>query len=413
MYKADFNELVSLLGGERTTELQTFIDRVLKGKLIHHITGPNPTPQVVELIGRWMSIGQQLGITVTWERLWADKTFEDACNVLGQESLNQQFIWSEGLRQAYTEGFAYGKANLQKSLWDVDAVFIHEVCMLPLIADRNAARWYYMSHDYLGSAPREFHDRFKEHLSHFDAIVYPCASFVTAKQPLAHIWHPTVDILSPRNQDLDETEQSKIFQQTQLPVGEAFMAYVDRYDRLDHAEIVLNAYLKHPVKKQLSLVIAAESGVTNEEARRRVSALEHMAAGQARVYIKALPQNESFINVIRRQATVQLYWPKAGRTDTALVEALWAGTPVVAFEQLGIRDIVRPDVTALVAADINQVFDEALRAYTDKKLSKGLVERARIHTMDYALMDQELINLACLFTFKTADPMTLNWSLMA
>ena len=410
MYKADFNQLKALLGPVRMHELQPFIDRVLRGKRIHHITGPNPPSHVVELISRWISIGQSIGLQVTWQRLWADKDFEEACDVLAQESLNPQFLWTDSLRQAYQEGFEFAKANSQKPPADVDAIFVHEVSMLPLISERNAARWFYFSHDFLGWAPREFNERFAEDLRHFDAAVYPYASFVLEKKPIAHIWHPTVDLLSPRNQHIEERDMQTLFAQTQLPDSQPYLAYVDRYDRLDHAEILLSYYLKHPVRKELALVIGAEAGITSEDARRRVSALEHMAGNGERIFIRALPQDERILNVVRRRASVQLYWPKAGRTDTSLIEALWAGRPVVAMDQLGVRDIVRSGVTALVAKDTAQLLDQALLVGQDAKLAQGLVERAQMHSADYALLDQELINLACLFLFKTVDPMTLVWS---
>ena len=410
MYKANFNDLTSLLGPVRTYELQPFLEQ-LKGKTFHHITGPNPPSVVIEQIARWMSIGRQVGFVCTWDRLWADKNFEEACDVLALESLNPSFVWTSALQQTYREGFELGYSSLQTVQWTADVVFIHEVCMLPLIQKRNHAHWVYHSHDYLGHAPRVLAEKFKSDLDQFDAVVFPNASFAMAGLPQPQLWHPTVDILSPRNAELSAQEQAALWPLTQLREGEPYILYADRYDRLEHAEQLLTYYVQHEISQKLGLVLALEAGSTSENAQRRAKALQQLAGGHANVHVSVLPQNEGLLNVLRRRSAVQLYWPKAGRNDQSLIEALWAGSPVVLIDQIGVRDIVRPNVTAVVTKDPNAMLDKALLLATNAELGKGLVERARMHTLDYALLDQELINLACLLALKNSTADQVDWSL--
>jgi len=410
MYNVNINQLFPLLGDLRTREVKPFIEKVLKGKTIHHITGPRPSPGIDQSISRWMHIGKELGVTVTWERIWADKAFEEACDVLERESLNQSFQWSDILKEAYQKGIEYGIKQLRKELWNVDVVMLHETIALPVMAERNDAQWIYASHDFLGWAPKNIYESHIEYLKKIDAIVYPSVGFVMPHLPVGHIWHPCVDAYSPRNVELEEDEINLLYKDLRLPMDYPYIAYVDRYDRLDHAEDLLKYYVNHKVSDQLALVIAGESAETNEMAQLRMQGLEKMAEKHPQVYIRSLPKNEKLINAVRRKSAVQLYWPREGRTDTQLVEALWAGRPVVAHNQLGVRDIARAGVTALISSGPEALLDDALRVYQDKTLAKGLVERARMYTWDYALIDQEIINMACLFLFKDNEPQVLDWT---
>lgn len=409
MYRANFNDLMQVLGPVRAQELQPFIDQ-LRGKKFHHITGPNPPTAVIELIARWINIGAQLGFTCTWERVWADKTFEEACDVMSLDSVSPNLAWSKTLEQSYQEGFEFGQASLQSSLWGVDALFIHEVSMLPLVRRRSRAHWVYLSHDYLGHASRAFWERFLPDLEQFDATIFPNASFVVSGLPYPQLWQPTVDILSPRNRELEQIDSEKLWPLLQLPEKLSYLLYADRHDRLEHAEELLTYYLKHDLGKNLSLIIALEAGANSPAAERRARALEQISGRDPKVFIRLLPQNEALFNALRRGSAMQVYWPKQGRSDLSLIEALWAGRPVLTLDQLGVRDIVRAGVTALVAKTPADLLTDALRLQQDDKLARGLVERARMHTLDTALIDQELINLACLCALRGGTAETVDWS---
>ncbi len=410
MYKASFTDLAHLLGPQRLHELRPMLEQVLKGKRLHHLTGPQPHKGTEELITRLMALGEQIGFEVTWDRLWADAGFEQACDVLSQESLNEQFMWSQRLKQAYEEGLDYAKKQLRRHLWNADAVFVHDIPALPVVAERGAGCWAYFSYDYIGWTPRVFYESHIALLKKFDAVILPNAAFTAPELPPQHLWLPAVDVLAPRNRELEDDEAQRLWQGLALPKDLTYILYADRYDRLDHAEELLGHYLGHKAHERVALVIAGEAAETNPAARRHFAALRDRAKADPSVHVLALPANEALLNVLRRRSVAQLYWPRPGRTDPSLTEALWAGSPVIAMDTLGVRDIVRSGVTAWLATDALHMLDLAQQLVQEKKRALGLSERARMYAWDYLLLDNELMNLACFFVFKQNPQTWVDWT---
>jgi hypothetical protein len=247
-------------------------------------------------------------------------------------------------------------------------------------------------------------------LQYIDAVLYPNSAYVLPSLPGAHVWLPSVDVLAPRNCEIESDVAERVLGALHIPPGMPYVAYAGPYDSLDHAEELLDTYLRHDIRQELALVIAAEAAKTNEQARLRFELLQRKIPQGSHVFVCPLPQEEMLLNVLRRESAAQIHWPRAGISDATLAEALWAGSPVVAMEQLGRRDTARAGVMFLLGKTPMELFDQAQRLYRDQKLSGSIVERARLYTWDYLLLDQELINLACFFLFQNNRATEINWT---
>lgn len=275
-----------------------------------------------------------------------------------------------------------------------------------------------------------------------ELLVFSLPGFVWGGLPpeRVRIVPPSIDALSPKNQELDPDavgaimvaaglasgpapgtpaftrrdgtpsrvdRKARVWRERPLRPREPLVVQVSRWDRLKDPSGVLEGFARHTRADpggHLLLAAPDPEAVTDDpegaevlaEVRAQREALP--AEVRARVHLAGLPmedpeENAAIVNAIQRRATVVVQKSLAEGFGLTVAEAMWKGAAVVASRVGGIREqIIDGDTGVLVDPADLRTFGQALdRLLTDPRLSGRLGQNARERVRDGFLANRHLL----------------------
>ena len=257
---------------------------------------------------------------------------------------------------------------------------------------------------------------------------------------------PSIDPLSPKNQDLDPAtcrgvmarmglagsgdgptrflrrdgteghveREAEVIGDGPLDDGVPLVVQVSRWDRLKDMEGVLAGFAEHVVGRcpgQLALVGPAVAGVGDDpegaqvldECRTRWEALP--AEARAAVRLVVLPmddvdENAAMVNAIQRSAAVVVQKSLAEGFGLTVAEAMWKGRPMVASAVGGIIDQVAPGTGILLddPTDLDGLGAALVRLLEQPAEARRLGDAARAHVQEHFVGDRHLLRYVALLS---------------
>jgi trehalose synthase len=254
-----------------------------------------------------------------------------------------------------------------------------------------------------------------------DAFVFSRREFVWDGLPKERVWvvPPSIDVFSPKNQELSPTQVAAILARARLADGAApggatfvrrdgspgrvdrpaeidqdelipsdapLVTQVSRWDRLKDPVGVLGGFADHLRHPDAHLLLAGPSvtAVADDPEGAGVLAEVRSLRGQLpperrrRVHLATLPmddvqENAAMVNAIQRRSEIVVQKSLAEGFGLTISEAMWKARPIVASGLGGIRDqivdgksgrlLARPsDLPAFAAVLDELLFDPALRS---------------------------------------------------
>jgi trehalose synthase len=251
---------------------------------------------------------------------------------------------------------------------------------------------------------------------------------------------PSINALSPKNQDLDAgaveaimvasglssgpatgapaftrrdgtpgrvSRQARVWRERPLRGPEPLVAQVSRWDRLKDPAGVLEGFARYCDSNPGGHLLLAgpdteavaddpEGTAVLEDMRRQRDALPDEA--RSRVHLAALPmedteENAAIVNAIQRRATVVVQKSHAEGFGLTVAEAMWKGAPVVASRLGGIQEQVIDGETGILIDPTDlRGFGEAIgRLLADRKLAERLGDSARERVREGYLANRHLL----------------------
>jgi trehalose synthase len=275
-----------------------------------------------------------------------------------------------------------------------------------------------------------------------ELLIFSLPGFVWDGLPAerVRIVPPSIDALSPKNQDLDPNavgaimvaaglasgpalgtpaflrrngtpsrvdRQARVWRERPLHPHEPLIVQVSRWDRLKDPAGVLEGFALHShANPGGHLMLAApdpeavaddpEGAEVLAEVRAQREALP--ADVRVRVHLAGLPmedpeENAAIVNAIQRRATVVVQKSLAEGFGLTVAEAMWKGAAVVASRVGGIREqIIEGETGILVDPTDLQGFGEALdRLLDEPRLSERLGHNARERVREGFLANRHLL----------------------
>jgi trehalose synthase len=250
----------------------------------------------------------------------------------------------------------------------------------------------------------------------------------------SHVIPPSIDIFSPKNQDLgDEAvrailaaagivegaggaqpcferengttgtvgRRARIVEERPLPLEAPLVLQVSRWDRLKDPAGVVQGFVDHVADQipEAELMLAGPSveGVTDdpegaevvEEVTQRFRALPD--AVRARVHLAMLPmedrqENAAIVNALQRHATIVVQKSLAEGFGLTVAEGMWKGRPLVASAVGGIADQVVDGETGILvkdASDLREYGEALVRLLSNPKEADAMGQRGRQRVLEH------------------------------
>jgi trehalose synthase len=452
--------LQSVIGDERHAALLraggSVVER-LRGRTVWNVNSTASGGGVAEMLQVLVGYIKSAGVDIRWLVIDGDAPFFAITKRIHNRVHGSRGDGGElGEAEAahYEEVSARNAGPLLDRVRAGDIVLLHDPQTAGLAAPLEAADASVVWRCHIGAdRPNEWTEEAWRFLQPFATSA---RAFVFSRQPHVPAWAaarhvaiipPSIDPLSPKNQDLDDGVVRRVLQRCALLAGEAdssggaaeftrrdgkkgrvvhaatvvsagplpdpsvpLVVQVSRWDRLKDMRGVLDGFASRVVKAcdaHLALVGPSVVGVTDDPEGAEVlaectAAWEDLPAeARARIHLVTLPmddvdENAAMVNALQRHASVVVQKSLAEGFGLTVAEGMWKGNPVVASAVGGIVDQVVPGTGVLLddPTDLDAFGDAVVGLLADPDELRRMGERARAHVLDEFAGDRHLLRYA-------------------
>ncbi len=449
------DSLESVIGPARTAataELARAVRNALGLRAFIHVNSTAAGGGVAEMLANMLAQTRGLGIDTRWLVIGGDPDFFAVTKRLhnhlyGHPGDGQAL--GEAEHDVYDSTLAANARELGEIVRPGDLVVLHDPQTAALIAPLQAAGALVIWRCHIGrDEPNDFTTTgwgfLRRYLEPADMFVFSRPGFAPPWVPAdrLRIIQPSVDPLSPKNQQLDPTVVRNILLQAQLLAGKPgnratpflrrdgspgrvdrhadlldtapppppevpLVVQVSRWDRMKDMRGVLTAFAEQvaPVTDAHLLLVgppvtgvaddpeAAQDLAACQDAWRRLPASVCRQIHLACLPLEDLDENAAIVNALQRHATIVVQKSLAEGFGLTVAEAMWKSRPVVATAVGGIADQVTDGESGLLIndpADLDGFSSAVRRLLADAPYARRLGDAARARVHESFLPDRHL-----------------------
>jgi trehalose synthase len=382
-------------------------NEVLRGRVVWHVNSTARGGGVAELLHSLLAYARGAGADVRWLTIAGNPDFFRVTKRIhnhlhGFDGDGGPLGSAE--RKIYEGGLAEAAAELVELVEPGDVVYIHDPQPAGLVPHVKSAdvKMIWRCHigvDRPGELTRAAWDFLRPYVQDADAYVFSRERFVWDGLDRDRVWivPPSIDVFSPKNQELDQEvvrsilavtglgagdhvshalferfdgsdarvgRHADLVQDGPVPDGAPLISQISRWDRLKDPVGVLRSFTKYGKTDNAHLVLAGPSvaGVSDDPEGAEVLAevnarrQELSAKKRARVHLASLPmddveENAAMVNAIQRRSDVIVQKSLAEGFGLTVAEAMWKARPLVASRVGGIQDQIEDGVSGVLIDD--------------------------------------------------------------
>ena len=383
--------------GDGPIRILESLARQLRGHRIAMVNSTATGGGVAEILHRLVRLLNELGVPTTWEVMTGDTRFYGITKTIH----NTLHGWPGALSEEdHAYYLAMNRRAAESLALDADLVLIHDPQPAGLAELRRQAaqRWVWRCHIDLSSANSAVWDFLAPRIAHYDAAVFSHVTFVPPMPVPAYLAPPSIDPLSDKNRELDESEVEELLAPFGLPTRRPLVTQVSRFDRIKDPIGVIDAFRLARRREEAHLVLAGGSADDDPEGAEVLAEVRAKVGKASDVTVLLLPPDAHLvINALQRRSTVVLQ--KSLREGFALTvsEALWKRRAVVASAVGGIPLQVIHERTGLLARSIEGCASQIIRLLRSPELRRRLGGEGREHVRDNFLHPREARDYLALF----------------
>jgi trehalose synthase len=412
--------------GDGYAEVEQAIARaheVLRGRIVWHVNSTARGGGVAEMLHSLLAYGRGAGVDLRWLTIGGSPEFFQLTKRLHNhlhESPGDDGPLGRAEHEVYEQGLLESADELAGLVRKGDIVYIHDPQPAGLVphveaADVSVVWRCHIGIDNPGRYAHEAWEFLRPYIEDADAYIFSRKRFAWEGLDEERTWivPPSIDIFSPKNQDLEPEAVRSILAVIGIRSGDHFgnalfkhldgsearvdrpaelnqdgpvpddvplISQVSRWDRLKDPVGVLRCFAEHVTNATAHLLLVGPSvaGVADDpegaEVLAEVRAERETLAPElrARVHLATLPmddvaENAAMVNAIQRRSDVVLQKSLAEGFGLTVAEAMWKSKPVVAGAVGGIQDQIDNDVSgilvdpsdlAAVGAAIDRLLDD-------------------------------------------------------
>ena len=371
--------------------------RSLRGHRIVMVNSTSTGGGVAEILHRLVPLLNELGVPTTWEVMPGDARFYEITKTIHNTLHGGPGALTEEDMRHY---FEVNRRAAEQLALDGDLVLIHDPQPAALAGLRRAPgqRWLWRCHIDLSRARPDVLEFVTAHVNRFDAAVFSHVTFVPPLETPGFLAPPSIDPLSDKNRELEESDMDALLAPFDLPPDTPLVTQVSRFDRLKDPVGVLEAFALAGRREKAHLVLAGGTADDDPEGAEVLAETQKRAGSRRDVTLLALPPDSHLvINALQRRSAVVIQ--KSLREGFALTvsEALWKRRAVVASAVGGIPLQVLHERTGMLVRSVEGCALQLVRLLRDPALRRRLGREGREHVRDNFLHPREARDYLAIF----------------
>lgn len=312
----------------------------LQGAKVVHINSTRYGGGVAEILERFVPLQQELGMDSSWEVISGEPDFYECTKRFHNALQGAHVDIPEPLIRAYERVNRENMEVLRDKLRNADFVFVHDPQPAPLIQQLpyRRGKWIWRCHIDVSHPYRPVWRYLRRFIEGYDATVWSLPDFVQNTGNLAYLIAPSIDPLSEKNIELEETDIQAVYNQFGINPEIPLIVQVSRFDRFKDPVGVIEAYRIAKNFTPLQLVLAGGEAADDPEGVRMLEEVTKAAADDPDIKILLLPPDAHLtINALQRAADIVLQKSTREGFGLTVTEAMWKGKPVIGGNTGGIR----------------------------------------------------------------------------
>jgi trehalose synthase len=313
----------------------------LRGAKIVNVNSTRVGGGVAEILDKLVPLTRELGIDARWEVITGGADFYQCTKSMHNALQGNQIRISDSLLQVYEATNAHNAEQLRPVLEEADFVFIHDPQPAPLLqhCPNRRGKWIWRCHIDVSHPYRPVWKYLRGFVNGYDASVFSLPAFAQSLPNPEYIVPPSIDPLSEKNIDLDETEIDAVREEFGIDPNRPVILQVSRFDRFKDPVGVIHAYrLATKFHPALQLILAGGTATDDPEGAAVLEEVRAEAADDPDIHILLLPPDaHRTINALQRGADLILQKSIKEGFGLTVTEGLWKGKPVIGGDTGGIR----------------------------------------------------------------------------
>jgi trehalose synthase len=428
---------------------------VFAGRAIWQVNSTARGGGVVELLLGLLGYARAAGVDNRWVVIEGN---EDFFRVTKRIHNNLHGFAGDGRplgdaqRHTYESTLEANARELRELLRPGDVVYMHDpqtAGLIPKLRDLGVTLVWrcHVGLDLPDDCARRAWDFLRPYVEHADAFVFSRREFAWEGLDPSRVWvvPPSIDVFSPKNQDLDEPVAHAILQAAGIAVGAPavppvftrddgspgrvdtraellggrplrgelpVVTQVSRWDRLKDPAGVMTSLADRLAEYEFQVVLAGPAAAAVADDPEGQEVLEELVARRQelpsgirdRALIASLPmddveENAAIVNALQRASTVVVQKSIAEGFGLTVAEAMWKGRPVVASRRGGIQDQIVDGESGILLddpRDLRTFGDAVLGLLRDPERARRMGEAARQRVIDNFLGTRHLLQYLAL-----------------
>lgn len=313
----------------------------LKHIKIVHINSTKLGGGVAEILTKFVPISQSLGIETHWEIIIGTPEFFTCTKGFHNAIQGNKIYITSAQYKVYEEITKLNAERLKDLLQDADIVVIHDPQPLQLIAHfpNRKGKWIWRCHIDASMPFRPVWKYLQKYIELYDATIFSLKEFTQPLSKPMFIIPPSIDPLSDKNIDLDESEKNQVYPLFGIDPERPMLLQVSRFDRFKDPIGVIEAFrLTKKYYSEVQLVLAGSEASDDPEGELILQEVRNAAMDNPDIKILLLPPDaHRTINSLQRAADIIVQKSIREGFGLTVTEALWKGKPIIAGNAGGIR----------------------------------------------------------------------------
>lgn len=366
----------------------------LRGASMVHVNATSFGGGVAEILDNFVLLMNDAGLRTDWrvmhgvpEFFEVTKKFHNALQGDRDLSFSEQEF---ELFRFINEKFARFAAL------DHDFVIIHDPQPVGLVEYAPHSRpWVWRCHIDITDPNPQAWDFMDPYVRQYERMIVSAEIYKRSDLDVPQqIISPSIDPLSPKNQDLSQDQIERVLSQYEIPTDKPYIAQVSRFDPWKDPEGVLQVYKRVKSQADCRMIFVYNMSADDPEGERIYTRMVETAKPQLErgdvLFVRG--DDPILVNVIQRTSKVVLQKSTREGFGLVITEAMWKGRPVVASNVGGIpTQIVDGESGFLVDPyDFDGVAETVVRLLENDSLADEIGSNARERVREHFLITRHM-----------------------
>lgn len=399
------DEYESIVGKEKIQKLKD-LAAPLKGKRVLHLNATAYGGGVAELLKTQVALLQSLGLNVDWRVMSAAPEFYDVTKLFHNTLQGYLSPITDEQKQVYLDTV---KDNAKRIVENYDYIIVHDPQPLAILdyVTAPSGKWIWRCHIDTSEPNPDTWNFLYPYMKNYDAVVFTLDEFVKQDAELRNLTYipPSIDPLSPKNNEMSEEEVSKIMHSYNVDPDRPLLCQVSRFDPWKDPLGVIDVYrnikcggVSRGVKGLQAALVGSmahddpEGWIIYDRVMRR-------AGEDFDLHVYSNFHNVGDVGVKAFQSAADVVMQKSLREGFGLTvsEALWKGKPVIGGKAGGIKIQIEDGVNGFLVNSTQDATDKTLYLLQNPDKAKQMGEAGKEIVRDKFLTIREIEDHLVLF----------------